>query len=192
MTRSPVAAMLHCWPWLSARLRRELARRIWSLIASSAAQPSREPGTTGSQACSISPCPHELEGIVSKRLDRRYHSGRRKEWLKTKCGETDTFVVIGYQPSSRTALANLKVASYDGSALRYRGAVGTGFSQAVERLLLDRLGRLTTQRCPIPWLKVKGAVWVRPELRVEVAYRGWTTAGELRHASFKGTLEQDI
>jgi bifunctional non-homologous end joining protein LigD len=40
-------------------------------------------------------------------------------------------------------------------------------------------------------LKVKGAVWVTPELQAQVAYRGFTTAGELRHASFKGLRDDE-
>ena len=38
-------------------------------------------------------CENELEGIVSKRLDRAYHSGRSRDWLKTKCVLTDSFVI---------------------------------------------------------------------------------------------------
>jgi bifunctional non-homologous end joining protein LigD len=30
-------------------------------------------------------CKLELEGIVSKRFDTPYRSGRRPEWVKTKC-----------------------------------------------------------------------------------------------------------
>jgi bifunctional non-homologous end joining protein LigD len=65
-------------------------------------------------------CEHELEGIVSKRLDAPYRSGRSKSWLKTKCILSESFVVIGYQPTSgavRGALANLKVAGFDGTKL---------------------------------------------------------------------------
>jgi bifunctional non-homologous end joining protein LigD len=40
-----------------------------------------------------------LEGIVSKRHDSLYSSGRSKDWLKTKCIMSDEFVIIGYQPS---------------------------------------------------------------------------------------------
>ncbi|WP_158811382.1 RNA ligase family protein, partial [Beijerinckia sp. L45] len=43
-------------------------------------------------------CEHELEGIVSKRLDVPYRSGRVKTWLKTKCVQSDAFVIVGYQP----------------------------------------------------------------------------------------------
>ena len=34
-------------------------------------------------------CENELEGIVSKRLDRAYRSGRSRDWLKTKCVLTE-------------------------------------------------------------------------------------------------------
>ena len=44
-------------------------------------------------------------------------------------------------------------------------------------------------QCAVAGLKVKGAVWVAPDLGAEVAHRGVTTAGELRHASFKGLAE---
>ena len=106
--------------------------------------------------------------------------------------QSDTFVIIGYQPGSgavRAPLANIKVARFDGTRLRYAGAIGTGFSEAVAAALRARLDRIATQRCPIAGLKVSGAVWVTPDLRAEIAYRGTTTAGELRHASFKGLVE---
>ncbi len=137
-------------------------------------------------------CEQDLEGIVSKRLDKPYRGGRSRNWLKTKCVRSDAFVIVGYQPGSgavRTPLANIKVATFDGHALRYAGAVGTGFSEAVATMLRQRLDGIATPRCAVAGLKVKGAVWVAPDLRAEIAYRGVTTAGELRHASFKGLVE---
>ena len=41
-----------------------------------------------------------LEGIIAKRCDKPYHSGRRPEWLKIKCARRDTFVIVGYEPST--------------------------------------------------------------------------------------------
>jgi bifunctional non-homologous end joining protein LigD len=52
--------------------------------------------------------------------------------------------------------------------------------------LLKRLEPLIRKQSPIAGLKVKGTVWTHPELIAEVSYRGLTTIGELRHASFKG------
>ena len=138
-------------------------------------------------------CENELEGIVSKRLDRAYHSGRSRDWLKTKCVLTDSFVIIGYQPSTgavRTPIANIKVARFDGQRLRYAGAVGTGFSERVATSVRERLDRIRAERCAVAGLKVGGAMWVSPDLRALVAYRGVTTAWELRHASFKGLEEE--
>ena len=138
-------------------------------------------------------CEHELEGIVSKRLDKPYRAGRSKVWLKTKCVVTEEFVIIGYQPTSgavRGALANLKIATFDGTRLRYAGAVGTGFSEAVAAALRKRLDAIVTPRCAVAGLKSKGAIWVAPDLKARVAYRGLTTAGELRHASFKGLADE--
>jgi hypothetical protein len=40
-------------------------------------------------------CQHELEGIVSKRVDGRYEPDRRS-WLKTKCLNREEFVVVGW------------------------------------------------------------------------------------------------
>ena len=101
-------------------------------------------------------------------------------------------MIIGYQPTSgavRGALANIKIATFDGTRLRYAGAVGTGFSDAVATALRKRLDAIVTVKCPVASLKGKGAVWVAPDLRAEIAYRGLTRAGELRHASFKGLVE---
>jgi bifunctional non-homologous end joining protein LigD len=68
----------------------------------------------------------------------------------------------------------------------YVGAVGTSFSDSVGTMLRAKLDAIRTPKCAVAGLKTKGAVWVRPDLQAEIAYRGVTTAGELRHASFKG------
>ncbi len=73
--------------------------------------------------------------------------------------------------------------------LRYAGAVGTGFSDAVATALRKRLDAIVTPRCAIAGLKGKGAVWVLPDLTARIAYRCPTTAGELRLASFEKVVE---
>ncbi len=40
-------------------------------------------------------CELELEGIVSKRKDGRYRSGRNDAWIKLTCRHRDTFLVAG-------------------------------------------------------------------------------------------------
>jgi bifunctional non-homologous end joining protein LigD len=75
--------------------------------------------------------------------------------------------------------------------MAYAGAVGTGFSEATIRMLRKVLEPLAQRQSAVPGLGVKNAVWVRPELRADVAYRGFTTFGELRHASFKGLRDDE-
>ncbi|WP_180982540.1 non-homologous end-joining DNA ligase [Methylocella silvestris] len=152
---------------------------------------SQEYAGTGADFFRVA-CEHELEGIVSKRLDKPYRSGRSKDWLKTKCVQTEEFVVIGYQPSSgavRAPLANIKVARREDGTLRYMGAVGTGFSERVAKVLRDRLDAIRSPRCAVPKLKVAGALWTKPDLVVEIDFRGLSAGGELRHASFRGIVE---
>ena len=97
-------------------------------------------------------CEQELEGIVSKRLDKPYRGGRGRSWLKTKCVLSDAFVIIGYQPGSgvrRVTVGALHVATFDGHVLRYAGGVGTGFSEAVAAMLREKLDEIAASRCAI-------------------------------------------
>ena len=40
----------------------------------------------------------KLEGVVSKRADAPYPSGRREAWIKVKCWKRERFVVVGFVP----------------------------------------------------------------------------------------------
>jgi bifunctional non-homologous end joining protein LigD len=124
--------------------------------------------------------------MVSKRVDPAIPAWTAKRWLKVKCVQSGYFVVIGYQPDGRGGFANLKLGREENGVLRYAGAVGTGFSAVAVQLLLARLSGFLQKDSPIHGLKVRGAAWTRPELVAEVQYRGFTTTGELRHASIKG------
>jgi bifunctional non-homologous end joining protein LigD len=138
-------------------------------------------------------CRLGLEGIVSKRRDRPYRSGKCEDWVKTKCVMSDEFVIIGYQPSSafRGMLGAIHVATMLADRLHYAGAVGSGFSEKAARGLKSRLDKLVSQTPVISNLKIKDAVWCRPEIRAEIAYRDVTREGMLRHASFKSIVGDD-
>jgi ATP-dependent DNA ligase len=73
-----------------------------------------------------------------------------------------------YQPDGHGGIANLKLAVEQNGVLRYAGAVGTGFSDATIRMLRKVLDPLAQNRSAVASLKVKGAVWVRPELHAEI------------------------
>ncbi|MEY9163279.1 bifunctional non-homologous end joining protein LigD [Sinorhizobium fredii] len=74
-------------------------------------------------------CEHGLEGIVAKRRDRPYHSGRRPDWQKIKCVLRDSFVIVGYEPSTVPgAIGRLLLAAQKGEGLVYVGGCGTGWT----------------------------------------------------------------
>jgi len=137
-----------------------------------------------------------LEGIVAKRVDSTYKSGRRtRDWLKLKTENTDEFVVAGFtRGTGRRAgtFGALVLAVNEGGGLRYVGNVGTGFDDAeISRLLtlLKPLHRETTPFAEAPKMPRvrKGDVqWVQPRLVAQVRYGEWTHDGHLRHPAYLG------
>ncbi|MBB4001250.1 non-homologous end-joining DNA ligase [Aurantimonas endophytica] len=135
-------------------------------------------------------CQHGLEGIIAKNREAPYRSGRRGDWLKIKCIQSDSFVVFGYEPSSkvRGAIASLLLAAQSEKGLVYVGSVGTGFKGDQVRELRQQLDAMKTERPPYAPRERK-LVIARPELVAEIEYRGWTGDRKLRHASFKRLRE---
>jgi bifunctional non-homologous end joining protein LigD len=130
-----------------------------------------------------------LEGVVAKRLDAPYREGARTgEWVKIKLDRTGEFVVGGWRPGARRLGAMLVGMPVPGGGLAFRGRVGGGISGASERALLAQLEPLRTDRSPfadpLPREDAKDAVWVRPELVVELRYGNRTPDGRLRFPRF--------
>jgi bifunctional non-homologous end joining protein LigD len=44
-------------------------------------------------------CSMGLEGIIAKHRDRPYRSGRTGDWLKIKCLQSESFMIVGYEQS---------------------------------------------------------------------------------------------
>jgi bifunctional non-homologous end joining protein LigD len=134
-------------------------------------------------------CKLGLEGIVGKRADRPYRSGRSKDWIKIKCHQYQELVIVGYTPMKghRSCIGALLVGLPEGGRLRYAGRVGTGFSNATLRDLKARLDPLVVDEPPVadpP--RLKDVRWVRPELVAQVRFSEWTSDGLLRQPSFEG------
>ncbi len=139
-------------------------------------------------------CELHAEGIVSKRADRPYLSGRSGAWLKAKCLHEQEFVVGGYTLSSDGGdrIGSLLLGYYRGKDLIYAGRTGTGFNQKMRRLLLQTL-QLTLLKTP-PFARVptdarRGALWVEPKLIAQVRFATWTAEDLVRQASFLGLRE---
>jgi bifunctional non-homologous end joining protein LigD len=139
-------------------------------------------------------CALGLEGIISKRRDAPYRSGRDAAWLKTKCLREQEFVIGGFtEPEgARVGLGALLLGVHEDGRLRYVGRVGTGFSIASAKGLRRQLDRLVRAQSPFAdrVIGVPPPRWVRPALVAEVAFTEWTPDGRLRHPSFKG-IRQD-
>jgi bifunctional non-homologous end joining protein LigD len=143
------------------------------------------------QACKLS-----LEGIVSKRADAPYRSGRSETFIKTKCSNAQEFVVGGYSPSTAlpNAVGTLVAGYYDQRRLIYAGRIGTGYTREMARDLWKRLHALETNKPPfdqIPRVEARrrDVHWVTPKMVIESHFRGWTADGLMRQAAFKAIRE---
>jgi len=149
--------------------------------------------TAPGEAVLASACRLSMEGIVSKRGDQPYASGRNDSWTKAKCRGREEFIIGGWsRDKAGRGLGALLVGARRGKTLAYLGRVGTGFSgRTAERLLaqMKPFRRDTTPFDGAPPARTSDVTWVDPELVAEIAFGGWTEAGILRHASFLGLRE---
>ena len=134
------------------------------------------------------------EGIVSKRAESRYSSGRGHDWIKVKTVGRDDFSIVGYVPSQRgREFSALMLAQEEGDTLRYVGRVGTGFSAQVQTNILQQLqlrpGNAVPKEVADAGRAPKNARWVQPGFRAEIGFAGWTGDRQLRHARFLGLRE---
>jgi bifunctional non-homologous end joining protein LigD len=142
------------------------------------------------QACRLG-----VEGIVAKRADSPYRSGRQESWSKLKCKKSETYPIVAFVEklgAKPRKVASLYVGRRDGGKLLYAGKVRTGYTESTARELRERLDSLIRKKSPLSVaVKKPKATWVEPEVDAEVEYGALTDDGLLREAVFKG-LRDDL
>lgn len=144
-----------------------------------------------------------LEGIIAKKASSVYTSDlRSKEWLKIKVQRRQEVVIAGFTKNAGTskAFSALILGVYDGKTLRYAGKVGTGFSDKLQKEMMEQFKPLITDKVPFdvepdvdkpsrfrPQRMGAKPTWLKPQLVCEINFAEVTSDGVFRQASFKGT-----
>jgi len=142
-----------------------------------------------------------FEGIVAKRRDSLYESGKRTGvWVKYKVNKSQEFVIGGYTPGH--PFDALIVGYYEGDKLYYVAKVRNGFVPQVRREVATKLKGLEIDTCPFANLpekkrtqwaltkeEMKNCRWLRPKLVAQIEFGEWTPDGHLRHSKFIGLRE---
>jgi bifunctional non-homologous end joining protein LigD len=140
-------------------------------------------------------CRMGLEGIVAKRVDSPYRSGRQESWMKLKCVKSDTLPIaafvekLGARPRK---IASLYVGRWEGDRFVYAGKARSGYTETVACELRERLDPLIRKSSPLAVaVKKPKATWVEPVVNAEIEYSAVTDDGLLRAAVYKG-LRDDL
>jgi DNA ligase D-like protein (predicted ligase) len=142
-----------------------------------------------------------FEGIVAKRRDSLYESGKRSgAWVKYKVNRGQEFVIGGYTPGN--PFDALIVGYYEGGKLLYAAKVRNGFVPLVRREVERKFKGLEVNTCPFANLpekkrtlsaltkeEMKNCIWLKPDMVAQIEFTEWTLDNHLRHSKFVGLRE---
>lgn len=140
---------------------------------------------------------HSLEGVVAKKVESVYVSGRSRAWIKTPVRQTCHLAIVGWTertgPGAGEQTGNLLLAGREPDGhLTVVGEVGTGFSTAERRRLHRLLVAIPRETAAAAGAPGGGWHWVQPEYAGEVAYREYVPGRGLRHCSWKGLRDGPV
>jgi bifunctional non-homologous end joining protein LigD len=150
-----------------------------------------------------------LEGLVAKKPDSVYESGRRSgAWVKFKITKSQEFVIGGYTlpEGARSHFGSILVGYYSADGLMFAGRVGTGFSEKALANLYSKFQNSKFQKlrqpdCPFVNLPEKSrgrwglgitpammqrCHWLKPVLVAQIKFTEWTHDDQLRQPVFLG------
>ena len=130
-----------------------------------------------------------LEGMVAKDGASPYTPGvRTRRWLKVKTVLTEEGVIAGFtEPGGRRkGFGALVLAAFREGELVFIGHTGGGFSARALTEIREKLEPLKRKKSPFRNEPATNTpvTWVKPEIVVEVAFRGWTGEGLMRQPVF--------
>jgi len=137
------------------------------------------------------------EGLIAKRLDSPYKSGKRSpDWRKLKLVRRQACVIGGWTDprGSRPFFGALLLGVYDDNGrLQYIGHSGAGFTDEELGRVWKRLRAIETKTSPFATMPKTNERphWVQPKLVAEVKFTEWTADNKLRHPTYLG-LRDDI
>lgn len=145
-----------------------------------------------------------LEGVIAKRSGSVYEPGKRSGlWQKHRINQGQEFLIGGYTPGSNGFDAII-IGYTQGKDLMFAARVRAGFVPQTRQEVFARIKTLKVAACPFVNLpekepgrwgqgltaeKMKGCIWVKPQVVVRVDFAEWTGGGKLRHTSFSALRE---
>jgi DNA ligase D-like protein (predicted 3'-phosphoesterase) len=134
---------------------------------------------------------------MAKKKDSLYEPGARSgNWLKIKKLRSCDCVIFGYTKGTGAraeTFGALLLGLYDNEHKpMYVGKVGTGFSQAMLKILSEMFQQLKTSEAPFKADVPEEITWLKPALVGEVSYQVVTREGRLRMPRFSGLRKDKL